>query len=178
MSLLPRVTFDRSAMFHAGLPTAICLFASAAAAESLHLPGLSPDAPATQELCENIPNSQENCVRVLACVGDAGVYFDGQARGWDEGPVLGRLSTGETCEGGWRSDGPGGTGLSSLSCSDATKVDVVYYSQDSETGTVIGRGLDSQGRHIRVWSGENVLTYLTDDGETALPCAQGAIPIS
>ena len=156
----------------------IYLFASGATAQTLTLPGMSPTGPDQQEACTNIPYSQTNCVRVLACVGDAGVWFDGQARGWDTGPVKGRMSSGETCAGTWRSDGPGGTGLSSLGCSDATRVDVVYYSQDNDTGTVIGQGIDTKGRHIRVWSGTNVLAYLTEEGQAALPCVQGDIPVS
>jgi hypothetical protein len=173
----PQVFFTKGfAMFRAALPAMICVLATQGTAQTLSLPGLSPEkGPAA---CDNIPFSQDNCVRVLACIGDAGVYFDGQARGWDAGPVTGVMSTGVTCSGEWRSDGPAGTGLSSLACSDQSRADVVYYSQDNETGTVIGQGLDSRGRYIRVWSGTNVLDFLTEDGETALPCVQGDIPIS
>lgn len=135
---------------------------------------------ATAQDCTNVPFSQKNCVRVLACVGDAGTVFDGQARGWDAGPVVGAMSDGTTCTGSWNSDGPLGTGIARMSCSDGTDVNVIYYSQDNITGTVIGRGSDSQGRNIQVWSGENVLDFLTPEGavDAALPCVSGDIPVS
>ena len=165
-------------MFRLILPAAICVFASAATAQSITIPGLTQTPPPKSDACDNVPFSQKNCVRVLACVGDAGVYFDGQARGWDTGPVRGTMSDGVTCDGTWNSNGPGGTGLASLTCSDTTTLDVIYYSQDNETGTVIGQGRDSAGRYVQVWSGTNVLQFLTKNDQPALPCVQGDIPIS
>jgi hypothetical protein len=150
-------------MFRHGLPAALIL-----------LP-LSAMAGGT---CENIPYSQTNCVRVLACVGDQGVTFDGQSRGWDQGTVAGAMSDGVTCTGKWSSDGPLGTGISNLTCDDGTTVDVIYYAEDGITGTVTGRGIDSKGRAIQVWSGENVLQFLTGADGPALPCVQGDIPVS
>ncbi|MEJ6403767.1 hypothetical protein [Yoonia sp. 2307UL14-13] len=131
-------------------------------------------------LCRNVPYSEENCVRVLACIGDRGVFFDGNARGWDTGTVAGQMSDGTRCTGTWTAGGPLGTGIAQMSYSDGAVVDVVYYSQDSITGTVIGEGKDNLGRRIQVWSGENVLQFLTGDGAygPALPCIKGDIPIS
>ena len=165
-------------MLRLALPAMIFAFCHTANAQTLTIPDLTQNQPWQPAACNNIPYSQDNCVRVLACVGDSGVYFDGTARGWDTGPVSGATSIGTTCSGEWRNDGPGGTGLSSLVCSDTTKIDVVYYFQDDETGTVIGRGIDSRGRFIRVWSGGNVLEFLTEDGQAVLPCVFGDIPIS
>lgn len=131
-------------------------------------------------LCQNIPFSSENCVRVLACVGDQGVTFDGKARGWDAGTVSGLMSDGTICTGTWDSNGPFGTGIATMSCNDGKGLDVVYYNQDNITGTVIGRGVDTSGRTVQVWTGENVLQFLTPLGAfgAALPCIQGEIPIS
>lgn len=129
--------------------------------------------------CENIPHSQENCVRALACVGDQGLYFDGQATGWDEGLIQGQLSDGTQCGGNWDSRGPMNTGRAILQCDDGTDITVLYYTQDSETGTVTGAGEDTKGRKIRAWSGNRVLDFLRDGtNEPALPCAAGPIPLS
>ncbi|MEM9785636.1 MAG: hypothetical protein AAF801_03990 [Pseudomonadota bacterium] len=130
--------------------------------------------------CENVPYSQDNCVRVLACIGDQGLYFDGQARGWDTGPVTGEISNGVTCDGTWTANGPGGAGMGNMVCADGLEIGVIYDTQDNETGTVIGRGSDSIGQPVEIWSGENVLDYLTSDGAVSarLPCMSGSIPMS
>jgi len=140
----------------------------------------SSAAAQDSSICRNLPFSAKNCVRVLACIGDQGVTFDGQARGWDAGAVTGQMSDGTNCSGAWDSNGPMGMGLARLSCSDGTDMDVIYYNQDNLTGTVIGQGQTSTGHAIRVWSGENVLQFLTPQGAygASLPCVQGDIPIS
>lgn len=141
---------------------------------------LSPAMVSASGVCQNIPFSPDNCVRVLACIGDQGLTFDGQGRGWDTGTVTGMMSDGVTCNGTWTADGPLGTGIAGMTCSDGTSVDVLYYSQDNITGTAIGSGMDNKGRSVQVWTGENVLEFLTDDFASgpALPCIQGDIPIS
>lgn len=154
-------------MIRALLPVAICALAT-------------PSAAQTTKVCENVPFDPDNCVRVLACIGDDGLIFDGQARGWDTGAVTGFMSDGTGCNGTWTADGPLGTGTARMTCEDGSTVGVVYYSQDNITGTVIGRGTDSKGRAIQVWSGENVLEFLTPTGSVgpALPCIGGDIPLS
>lgn len=153
-----------------------------AGAERLRLPdpGRSEPAPQASAPCENRPGQSDNCVRVLACLGVHGVYFDGRAYGWDTGPVLGQTSTGVDCAGHWASGGLMGTGQAGLYCQDGLTARVIYYSQDPVTGTVIGSGTDSAGRGIRVWSGDNVIKYLTPDGRPSaeLPCGAAPIPIS
>ncbi len=130
--------------------------------------------------CENVPYSQINCVRVLACIGDQGLYFDGQARGWDTGTVAGDISNGDSCQGDWTADGPFGAGMAEMTCNSGLDIGVIYHTQDNETGTVIGNGSDSTGQPIQVWSGENVLAFLTPDGTVGseLPCMSGPIPMS
>lgn len=166
-------------MFRALLPVALIACAGSAPAQTLSVPGLDGQSPAPSA-CSNIPYSQDNCVRVLACIGDAGLWFDGEALGWNQGAVRGRISDGSGCTGKWRSDGPMGTGLATLECDSGLAADVVYTTQDNETGTVSGIGRDNSGRAIRVWSGENVLDFLTPRGSVGaeLPCEAGPIPIS
>jgi hypothetical protein len=160
------------------LPVAL-FTALSVCAQQLTVPGLSLDIPAAP-LCENHPYEQSNCVRVLACIGSDGLYFDGQARGWDQGTVTGHTSTGTACAGHWQSDGFMGSGTSQMKCADESTVNVLYYTQDNETGTVTGRGMDSYARSIIVWTGENVLDYLTPEGSPGalLPCGPTSIPIS
>ena len=44
-----------------------------------------------------------NCVRVVACIGDEGVWFNGRAFGRGERTFSGTTSTGLMCEGTWMS---------------------------------------------------------------------------
>ncbi|MCC1491001.1 hypothetical protein [Cognatishimia sp. F0-27] len=129
--------------------------------------------------CVLIPGSQQSCARVLACIGVQGLYFDGGAYGWDSGVVLGLRSDGVPCAGEWTSGGLFGSGNARLECEDGLTVGAIYYSQDPQSGTAIGRGTDSMGRGIIAWSGENVLKYLTAEGapSAALPCGPTPIPI-
>lgn len=168
-------------MFHRLLPAALCILTTASVADTLILPGQEdPDPNDTLPECENRPYDKSNCVRVLACLGGDGLWFDGQAHGWDTGIVLGHLNTGTPCTGTWSANGPLGTGFSRLTCENGLSADVIYYSQHNETGTVIGHGMDSTGRALRVWTGLNVLEFLTPDQKSApeLPCTATPIPIS
>lgn len=155
---------------------------SAAANETLDLKGLSPKTDNTSSLpiCENIPYDTANCVRALACLGSEGVFFDGQAHGWDTGVVIGFLDDGTSCTGEWVAGGPSTPGRASLQCENGVEANVLYHTLDNETGTVIGSGQDSLGREITVWSGEKVLEFLIDprDERPVLPCGLAPIPIS
>ncbi|WP_099248403.1 hypothetical protein [Pelagimonas phthalicica] len=166
-------------MFRILLPVALCL-SSPVFAQTLSVPGISKPSAEVKPTCQNIPYSQENCVRVLACVGASGLYFDGRALGWDQGKVIGALSNGTRCVGTWKSGGFMGTGTSTLSCQDGTQAQVLYYTQDNDTGTVTGRGSDNHARAVIAWSGQNVLEFLTPSGKPSaeLPCGPTAIPIS
>lgn len=120
----------------------------------------------------------DNCSRVLACVGDDGLWLDGRADGWDQGTLSAELSDGTTCEGSWRVGGPMGLGTAEMTCSDGREGGVVYTAQDGLTGTGIASGAMSDGAAIRAWTGRNVLEFLTgEDGVPRLPCDAGAIPI-
>ena len=141
---------------------------------------VSPAMAEDYGACRTIPGSPDNCVRAVACVGDQGLTFDGQARGWDQGSIAGQLSDDTSCTGTWSSDGPFSTGIATLLCAGDLTIDVIYYNQDNATGTTIGRGMDSRGRAVQAWTGRNVLKFLTPDGQAIamLPCASSAIPIS
>lgn len=157
------------------------MFRSILPAAIVALAGLLPLQSAAQAgACRNTMD-EENCVRVLACVGAQGVVFDGHAYGWEQGVVKGLLSSGVPCGGQWSANGPMGTGFAQMQCGDGVTGEVIYFKQDSLTGTAIGRGKTSRGEAIRIWSGRNVLEYLRREGgreRAILPCESGDIPVS
>ena len=168
-------------MFQRCLPLAVLVLSGPALADELRVPGLGAEAP-TLDLpaCENTRDAN-NCARVLGCVGTDGLWLDGQVRGWNSGTLAVQRNDGVVCAGTWAAgDGPFGSGTARFECQDGSKGRVIYFSQDSETGTAIGRGMDDQGRHIRAWSGEHVLQYLGGGKVEAarLPCSDAPIPIS
>lgn len=166
-------------MLRALLPAALSTFASFASAEGAEPPLLESVKPEQVTPCVGIPGSTESCVRILACVGSEGLWFDGRAMGWDAGTVEGKLSDGHNCTGEWRSGFAFGTGRSVVSCTDGSRGHVLYYIEHNETGTVEGSGLDTKGRKLRVWTGLNVLEFLKGkDGVPRLNCGTTAIPIS
>lgn len=130
--------------------------------------GVADDFPK----CDTKKDEPVTCARVLACVGQDGLWFDGAAFGWNKGEVFGALSNGVPCVGNWDSEGPFGTGHSEMTCSDGTEAHILYFRVDSATGTTLGHGLDNRGRTLRVWTGTSVLNFLTDSetGRPMLPC--------
>lgn len=170
-------------MSQRALPAAVFMvIASAAHADTLRIPNLSdPDASPQLQLlaCDNTGDAS-NCARTLACVGNDGLWFDGQARGWNEGVIVGQMSDGVVCGGHWAYGGVVNIARATLSCQDGTTARLTYFAQDSLTGTGKAFGFDNRGRRIRAWTGENVLAFLTPEGGTApeLPCTDAPIPIS
>ena len=129
----------------------------------------------------SITDDNENCNRVVACVGGDGLWFNGRAFGRGTGTFSGVLSDGGRCEGTWVSRNAVGIGQAEISCDDGRRGQAFYTYQDSYTGTAIGRGILNTGEGIKLWSGNNVLTYLRGDTgvRTAmLPCRGGDIPMS
>ncbi|WP_212744719.1 hypothetical protein [Parasedimentitalea maritima] len=164
-----------SAMFRFVLPVAVCLFGQSSVAQEVSDAPLVASENVGSE-CVNIVGSQKNCVRVLACIGESGLYFDGVALGWDAGRLKGLTSAGAQCDGWWTTGGILGTGTAKLRCTDGMIADVFFYSQDNLTGTVIGRGKDSENRILHVWSGKNVLQFLTGpNGQPRMEC--GAVEV-
>lgn len=141
-----------------------------------------PVAPAVAEgtLCP-IADDQENCVRILACLGDEGRWFHGRAFGRGEGTLAGTTDDGVACTGTWTSRNVVGLGQADVTCDDGASIRVIYYYQDEWTGTATGRGLSSTGEAVQSWSGEHVLDYFRDGsptGEARLRCGEYDIPLS
>ena len=119
-----------------------------------------------------------NCVRVVACIGDEGVWFNGRAFGRGEGTFSGTTSTGLMCEGTWMARNAFGLGQAYVMCEVGRKGRVFYTYQDEYTGTAVGQGAMHSGEKIKIWSGTNVLEYLRGDtGErnAYLPCDGGSV---
>ena len=128
--------------------------------------------------CEHMPDTGQNCVRVLACIGDQGLFFYGQARGEDVGIVLGRMSSGLQCSGRWGARKFSRRGYAKLKCEDGSRFNLNFFDRDPRTGTTITDGKDSEGRMIRAWSGANVLHFL--GGTTQMPslkCGDFMVPL-
>jgi hypothetical protein len=62
-----------------------------------------------------------NCVRVVACIGDEGVWFNGRAFGRGEGTFSGTTSMGLMCEGTWMSRNAFGLGQADVMCEDGAR---------------------------------------------------------
>lgn len=154
-------------MFRCLLPVAICLLAGTAGAQ-------------TNTSCD-LTTDQDNCNRVVACVGDDGLWFNGRAFGRGSGAFSGLLSDGTACHGTWTARNFLGLGQADVTCADGQRGRVFYTYQDEFTGTALGQGQMTDGRTIRMWSGTNVLGFLkgqTGAPVATLPCTPSGIPMS
>lgn len=129
-------------------------FWAGSSATARDLPAL--DLPA----CALEPGSAESCTPVLACMPGEGVWFVGRAIGWNKGTLAGQTSTGVSCTGDWAVGETLGFGRARFSCDDGLSGRMVYYYQDTETGTARGTGLISGFGQIRAWSGHNITEFL------------------
>ena len=168
-------------MIRAALLTCL-LAAPALAQEAVDPDRIRPraEAPAPAAPCENRPYDTASCSRFLACVGEDGLWIDGQARGWDTGTLTGTASDGTTCTGSWWAVGERAPGAE-MTCSDGSRGWVRYIAQDPESGTGIAAGAMEDGRSIRAWTGENVLAFLREEAggpEALLPCTPAGVLIS
>lgn len=118
------------------------------------------------ELCPTRAD-RANCVRVLACIGEDGVWFHGRAFGRGEGTMIGQRSDGTACRGNWVSRNWLGTGQADVTCDDGWAVTVLYTYQEEQSGTAVGQGRSTDGRMVQAWSGLHVLDYL--NRETGTP---------
>ncbi len=176
-------------MFRFALPAALLLICTAAGAVEHGLgDDFDPDGPlgrnrfedlqAQLPPCAHMPEGGQTCVRVLACIGDSGLYFDGQARGENVGIILGRTSTGLQCSGHWSTEHADGRGYARLKCAGGFRFYLTFYDQDPQTGTTISAGSDSEGRTIRAWSGKNVLHFLAaGEDMPSLKCGNRMVPL-
>ena len=92
-----------------------------------------------------------NCVRVVACIGDEGVWFNGRAFGRGEGTFSGTTSTGLMCEGTWMSRNAVGLGQADVMCKDGRKGRVFYTYQDEYTHS------GGSGRHTFLGKDQNLV---------------------
>lgn len=118
----------------------------------------------------------DSCVKVLACIGDRGRWFEGRAIGSGSGILQGRTSDGVTCSGTWTIE-PSGLGRTEAACENGTTAELIAEYQDHRTGTAIGEGVTSEGEKILSFSGRNVVEFLTDDGVSVLPCGDGGVEL-
>ncbi|WP_170326278.1 hypothetical protein [Ruegeria arenilitoris] len=129
--------------------TAIALVATTAQA--------GPKLPAD---CLAHQGTSANCVPILACLGDSGIYFTGRAIGWSKGTYAGRTSAEFSCHGEWRAQGRLGFGEATLECDNGLTGSAFFTYQHPETGTASGLGRLSNGDTFHVWSGANVDQFL------------------
>lgn len=134
---------------------------------------LDEGAPVPQALapCETT-DDQGNCVRILACIGREGRWFQGRSFGRGAGTLAGTISDGAACNGEWVESNRMGVGQADVSCDDGMAVRVFFTYQERFTGTTIGRGLSNRGEMVKAWSGLHVLDYLEEETgkPNALPC--------
>jgi len=151
---------------------------------ALSAPLRAEDAPITLAPPCATTDDQNDCVRILACIGSEGNWFNGRAFGRGSGTLAGRTAFGAQCVGRWRSRNAMGLGQADVQCDDGMEVTVLYYLQDDYTGTAIGNGRTNRGEFVRAWSGLNVLEYLRDrsapegENQVFLPCGSQPIPMS
>lgn len=120
------------------------------------------------------------CVRVLACIGTAGRWFNGASYGNTSGALAGTMSDGIACSGSWDWGGGTGPGRASVVCDDGLTANVRFVYLDRESGTTLGFGIASTGQTVRSWSGPGVIGYLTPNGSAgaSLPCTEAGVPVS
>ncbi|MEM8872200.1 MAG: hypothetical protein AAGE38_17495 [Pseudomonadota bacterium] len=150
------------------LGLAFLLCAATAAAQS---PGACPTT-----------TDQTNCVRVLACIGDTGRYFEGRSLGRGSGTLAGLINRTVTCIGIWTERNDDGLGQADVTCNDGLEVTVLYTYQEPFTGTAIGSGTANTGERVTAWSGLHVREYFQRESgnrNPRLPCGGSTdIPIS
>ena len=128
-----------------------------------------------------LTDDQENCVRIIACLGDQGKWFQGRAFGRGMGALAGVFNDGTSCTGRWTNSNAAGVPQADFSCDDGMTVSVLYLHQDAYTGTAKGRGITNHGDLVEAWSGAHVLELFRDGDPTAeaiLQCGNYGIPLS
>lgn len=124
--------------------------------------GLCASAAAALDLpdCELRLGRADSCSPIVACMPGDGVYFVGRAVGWNSGTLAGETNTGVTCTGTWTVRNMVGLGQADFACDDGLEGSVIYYYQDSLTGTARGSGLTNRFGRVQGWSGHNIVPFL------------------
>ncbi len=142
--------------------------------------GALPVTADEASLCP-MTDDQQNCVRVLACIGNQGRWFHGRSFGRGEGTLAGVISDGVACSGTWTSRNAVGLGQADVTCDDGMSVTVLYYYQDEYTGTALGKGVTNRDQPVQSWSGDHVIDYFRDGSPTddaVMKCGAFDIPLS
>lgn len=141
-------------------------------------PGASPKVDPT---CQIRYGKADSCAPLVACVGTSGIYFAGRALGWNTGTFAGRTNAGFNCSGQWKHRNAIGLGQAVFECDNGLTGIGYFTSLDGPTGTAIGRGMLSDGRPFRMWSGHQIRQFLINesgDVNARLMCADVPVPIS
>ena len=110
------------------------------------------------------------CVPFVGCIAERNLVIFGQSYGRHKGQVFGMRSDNVPCRGKWRRTTFGGK--VQFHCADGLKGRVRYNVLDKPTGTVSGRGRNSDGSSSRFWSGTKIFQFLATDKSVAKGFAQ------
>lgn len=139
----------------------------------------SVTAQITPMCVANEPN--QDCDQILACVGSKGQWFNGTTLG--RGPINdieGQMDNGTICTGQRVQHNKVLSGSIALICGDGTQATVEYGLSVLDSNRDFGTGLavTQDGRDIRVWVGQDLISTLRrESGGTVslLPCPGGAV---
>jgi hypothetical protein len=138
-------------------------------------------SPAIDQSCDQTYQGRDTCSPIVACLGEAGIYFTGRAIGWNTGTFAGETNAGFTCFGQWQLKGFLGLGEATIECDNDLTGAIYFTYQDPETGTAIGIGRLSNGGTVQMWSGHNIRQFLKNESGEVNPrlmCAEVEVPIS
>lgn len=105
------------------------------------------------------------CVPFIGCIAERNPVIAGRSYGRKEGVVIGRRNDDVACKGTWQRRFWGGK--VSFGCEDGLTGRVSYNVLDKPTGTVSGRGRNSDGTKSRFWSGTRIFNFLARDQDVA-----------
>ena len=137
--------------------------------------------PAQAQLRCETKVSDDWCVPLLACFGEGGLWFKGQAYGRRSGQVTGQLSNGASCVGQWSSSVNNREGGIQVQCEDGRSAQLAFDYADPSSGTAIAKGSSNRGEKITAWSGRFLPDYLRDVlgmPENKLVCGASTATIS
>ena len=117
---------------------------------------------AATEACGPKPEDPSNCAPVFGCFASEGVWFVGEARGWSEGSVTVRASSGLICEGSFDYRQMIDMGRTVITCSDGDEIPMSFFNRGGDSGVVTGTGVSENGRRVQMWAGVNAPAFLRD----------------
>ena len=121
------------------------------------------------------------CVPIIACFGEGGTWFKGEAFGRRSGAIRGVLSNGAVCNGHWARSADNLSGDVTIDCADGRSAAITFAYVHPGSGTVIAKGETNRGEPVTAWSGQYVPNYLRDVAgmpEGKLVCGKNILAIS